>query len=92
VGKRARLTVLVQGRVQGVGFRYWVRSRAGDLGLRGSATNRLDGRVEVVAEGSHDACESLLQAIGSDAAPGFVGRIDHTWSEPTGEPARFRVG
>ncbi len=92
MGEQARLTVRVQGRVQGVGFRYWVRSRADDLGLRGSATNLPDGGVEVVVEGSREACQSLLDAIGSDAAPGFVGRIERTWSEPRNEPATFRVG
>jgi acylphosphatase len=92
MGEQARLTVRVQGRVQGVGFRYWVRGRADDLGLRGSATNLPDGRVEVVVEGERDACQSLLEAIGSDAAPGFVGAIDQTWSEPRDEPATFRVG
>jgi len=45
-----RLTAWVRGRVQGVGFRWWVRSRALELGLAGSATNLRDGRVEVVAE------------------------------------------
>jgi acylphosphatase len=89
---QARLSVWVQGRVQGVGFRYWVRSRARDLHLRGSATNLDDGRVAVVVEGSRNACQSLLEAIGSDAAPGFVGRVEHTWAEPADEPDSFRVG
>jgi acylphosphatase len=89
--EQARLSVWVQGRVQGVGFRYWVRSRARDLGLRGSATNFADGRVAVVAQGPRAACQALLDAIGSDAAPGFVGRVEHTWGEPITEPEGFRV-
>jgi acylphosphatase len=87
-----RLNISVQGRVQGVGFRYWVRSRAQDLGLRGSASNLMDGRVEVVVEGERAACQSLLDAIGSDQAPGFVGEVVCAWAEPVGEPAGFRVG
>jgi acylphosphatase len=86
-----RLSVWVQGRVQGVGFRYWARSRARDLGLRGSATNLVDGRVAIVAEGARAACESLLVALSSDQAPGFVGDIHHVWGEPAGEPDGFRV-
>jgi acylphosphatase len=86
-----RLTVLVQGRVQGVGFRYWVRNVARDLGLRGSATNRPDGRVEVVVEGPRELCDQLVDAIGSDRPPGSVGDIRATWGEPTGEAAGFRV-
>jgi acylphosphatase len=92
MGEQARLTIRVQGRVQGVGFRYWVRGRAEDLGLRGSATNLPDGAVEVVIEGDRAACQALLDAIGSPDAPGFVGRIEPTWSEPVNEPERFRVG
>ena len=87
-----RLEVLVSGRVQGVGFRYWVRSVAGDLSLRGRATNLPDGRVAVIAEGSRQACESLVAAIASDRAPGWVGNVVTTWSPAAGEPAGFRAG
>jgi acylphosphatase len=79
-----RLTVLVRGRVQGVGFRYWVRGAAGDLGLRGTATNLPDGRVEVIAEGPRAACEQLLDALGSDRPPGWVGDLTHTWGTAQG--------
>jgi acylphosphatase len=88
----ARLVVLVRGRVQGVGFRYWVRGRADDLGLRGSATNLRDGRVEIVAEGSRASCQELLDALGSDRPPGWVGEITPAWAEPAGEARGFRVG
>ena len=50
-----RLTVWLTGDVQGVGMRWWVRARALELGLVGSAANRPDGRVEVIAEGSRPA-------------------------------------
>jgi acylphosphatase len=82
----------VRGRVQGVGFRYWVRSRARNLGLHGSAVNLLDGRVAVAVEGPRAACETLLAALGSDDAPGYVGAIVHSWDEPVGEPDGFRLG
>ena len=86
-----RLTAWVSGRVQGVGFRYWTREVAGELGLRGSATNLMDGRVEVVAEGPRAECEQLLAQLGGDTAPGFVGDVSHTWSDATGELVGFRV-
>jgi len=47
-----RLHVLVRGRVQGVGFRWFVRETARGLGLAGWVRNRSDGTVEVAAEGS----------------------------------------
>ena len=89
---RARLSAWVDGRVQGVGYRYWIRNRARDLGLRGSATNLPDGRVAVVVQGPRTACQSLLDAMDSDDAPGWVGKLDHTWGEPINEPDGFRVG
>ncbi len=88
----ARLSACVQGRVQGVGFRYWVRSLARDLGLHGSAVNLHDGRVAVVVEGRRAACEALLAALDSGDAPGYIDAIVTSWSEPVGEPDGFRVG
>jgi acylphosphatase len=88
----ARLTVLVSGRVQGVGFRYWVRRRAAPLRLAGSATNLADGRVQVVVEGPRDACETLLDALRGDDTPGFVRDVLLSWSDPIGEPDGFRLG
>lgn len=89
---QARLSAWADGRVQGVGYRYWIRSRARDLGLRGSAINLPDGRVAVVVQGPRAACQALLAVMDSDDAPGWVGRLVHSWGEPTNEPAGFRVG
>ena len=58
-----RLTAWVEGRVQGVGFRWWVRSRALELGLVGFAENLADGRVKVVAEGASGPCQELLAVL-----------------------------
>ena len=66
-----RLQAFVKGHVQGVGFRWWVRARALELGLAGSATNLADGRVEVVAEGPEAACRALLALL-----PGGPGHIE----------------
>ncbi|HEU4369012.1 MAG TPA: acylphosphatase [Methylomirabilota bacterium] len=67
-----RLTACVRGYVQGVGFRWWTMARALDLGLVGWARNTADGQVEVVAEGSPDACRRLLAALRGGNAPGRV--------------------
>lgn len=90
-----RLTAWVRGRVQGVGFRWWVRARALELGLDGSATNLRDGRVEVVAEGPRGRCRRLLELLDGDSpaasrgAPGKVTGVTGRWSEPRGEAAGF---
>ncbi|MGW5648708.1 acylphosphatase [Saccharopolyspora sp. NPDC003752] len=82
--QQARLTAWVHGRVQGVGFRWWTRSRALELGLVGSATNRPGSRVEVVAEGPREACAKLLAALRSGETPGHVDHVAEQWSEPKG--------
>ncbi len=54
---------LVQGRVQGVGYRYFVLRQAEALGLAGHARNLPDGRVEVVAEGPELALAGLEERL-----------------------------
>jgi acylphosphatase len=70
----------VHGRVQGVGFRWWTRSRAFELGLCGYAGNLADGRVEVVAEGARERCERLLELLRSGDTPGDVDLVVERWS------------
>jgi acylphosphatase len=82
--EQVRLTAWVHGQVQGVGFRWWTRSRALELGLVGSAANLADGRVEVIAEGSRPACEQLLQLLGSGQAPGAVSSVSSRYGPARG--------
>lgn len=84
-----RVTAWVRGRVQGVGFRWWTRSRALELGLVGSASNLADGRVEVIAEGSRDHCARLLAALRSGESPGSVEHVAERWSDPKGGLSGF---
>jgi len=82
--EQVRLTAWAHGQVQGVGFRWWTRSRALELGLVGTATNLADGRVEVVAEGSRSACEQLLRLLGSGQAPGTVSSVTSRYAPARG--------
>ena len=84
-----RLTAFVKGRVQGVGFRWWVRARALELGLTGSATNLADGRVEVVAEGPEAALRVLLDQLRSTGTPGEVDFVAERWGTARGQDAGF---
>lgn len=80
-----RLTAWVHGRVQGVGFRWWTRARALELGLTGFAANKSDGRVHVVARGPRDACQRLLDVLEGGGTPGHVDTVVYDWSDP-GDP------
>ena len=81
----ARLTAWVHGHVQGVGFRWWTRSRALELGLTGYAANQVDGRVLVVAQGPTAACEQLLGLLRGGETPGSVDTVVAELGDP-GEP------
>ena len=85
-----RLTAWVRGAVQGVGFRWWTRARARELGLVGWASNLDDGRVEVVAEGPEPACAALLQALEEPGSPGRVASVAARWSAARGDLDGFR--
>ncbi len=92
----ARLLAHVRGDVQGVGFRWWTRARALELGLDGAARNLPDGRVEVTAQGPRAACEELLGLLqtpdGAEAArrrPGAVRGVAAQWLAPRELPGGF---
>jgi acylphosphatase len=74
---------IVLGRVQGVGFRFFVRDEAQRLGLSGWVRNLPDDRsVELVAEGDRASVEELLKAAGRGPSGAHVERVEHTWIEP----------
>ena len=81
---QGRLTAFVKGQVQGVGFRWWTRARALELGLVGSATNLSDGRVEVVAEGPREQLDALLALLRGPQAPGRVDVVVEQRTDPRG--------
>jgi acylphosphatase len=84
-----RATIHVRGHVQGVGFRWWTRARALELGLVGHARNTDDGRVEVVAEGTGEAIAALLALLreqpSTTGRPGTVRAVDARLSSARGE-------
>ncbi|WP_075300506.1 MULTISPECIES: acylphosphatase [unclassified Pseudonocardia] len=84
-----RLTAWVRGEVQGVGFRWWTRARALELGLVGQARNLPDGRVAMTAEGGRPDCETLLDLLKGGGTPGRVTSVSEQWSAATGTFAGF---
>lgn len=74
----------MHGDVQGVGFRWWTRSRARELGLVGEARNLPDGRVAVVVEGDRVAVEGLLAVLRTGTTPGRVDQIVVQWGAARG--------
>jgi acylphosphatase len=84
---RARLDATVHGRVQGVGFRYFVLERALSLDLEGWVANEWDGSVHCVVEGPRPVLEELLEALEIGPPSAIVDRVTVAW-----EPARGNLG
>ncbi|MEP7104592.1 MAG: acylphosphatase [Chloroflexota bacterium] len=87
----SRIRAVVQGAVQGVGFRDFIQRRARELGLTGTVRNRPDGTVEVVAEGPPGAVESLQGHLREGPRMASVARVQVTEEPATGEFSEFRV-
>lgn len=85
-----RLTALISGQVQGVGYREFVRRNALDLQLAGYTENLDDGRVEVVAEGDREDLELLLVRLRMGPTHADVEEIEVSWGEG-GSLERFYV-
>jgi acylphosphatase len=87
----ARLEAVVRGRVQGVGFRYFVLREAARLGLGGWVANEADGTVRTVAEGARPALEALLVALREGPRGAVVGSVSEEWLPASGRFDRFGV-
>ncbi|PTA69042.1 acylphosphatase [Deinococcus arcticus] len=79
-----RLTALVSGTVQGVGYRRYVQRHARDLNLAGYAENLSDGRVEVVAEGPQPELDRLLHWLRRGPPHARITDVQTQASEATG--------
>lgn len=88
---RFRLHARVEGRVQGVGFRYFVLDNAQPLGITGWVRNRWDGTVEVLAEGTRVDLDKLLGTIRRGPRRGTTADVMPVWLEATGEFTSFRI-
>lgn len=76
------LHVVIHGRVQRVGFRWFVREHARALRLTGWVRNRLDGSVEVLAAGSDDGLQQLRSALHQGPVGATVCRVEELAGEP----------
>jgi acylphosphatase len=87
--KRAHL--IIQGRVQGVSFRYYTLRRAEELGVCGWVRNLWDGRVEAVVEGESPDVEAMVAWCRQGPPAARVADVQLTWREAQGNLDGFRV-
>ena len=87
----ARLEAVVSGRVQGVGFRRYVRGWARKLSLTGWVRNEPDGTVRLTAEGDRAALDRLVRLLWGGPPTSGVTDVSTSWRAPEGAFASFRV-
>lgn len=87
-----RITAIAKGRVQRVGYRYFVTACAREIGISGFVKNLPDGAVMIVAEGSENHIDEFMGMMQAESDPLIrVDTIEVIKSEPTGEFFGFGI-
>jgi len=91
VGPTIAAEILIEGRVQGVGYRNFVQRKAAQLGLAGYVMNLKNGSVRVRVEGGRDAIEGLARALTKGPPLARVDNLAVTWRPATGRFTAFVI-
>jgi len=86
-----RIHIFVEGRVQGVFFRHYIRETATAYNIKGWVRNLHDGRVEMVCEGSGEDIEKMIQWCRQGPPGSYVKKIDTAREEYRGEFEYFEI-
>ena len=89
--ERKRLHIFYSGRVQGVGFRFTVKSVAQGFEVTGAVRNLADGRVELLAEGPREELTAFQQAIKDSELGPFIKHEETHWEDPKNEFRGFEI-
>lgn len=88
---KIRAEIIVNGLVQGVGFRYYVQRKAQGLGLGGYVKNLYTGEVLTVAEGERCMIEELIKIIKAGPSHAYVKNCRIEWSDSKNEFTTFEI-
>ncbi len=83
--------IIVQGLVQGVGFRYYVHRHATTLGLWGFAENRIDGNVEIEIEGDRSVIEEFIKLVRVGPRSAQVTNMSIEWKDFQSRYSHFEI-
>jgi acylphosphatase len=89
--QNARAHAIIEGRVQGVFFRYHTQEMAIKLGLKGWVKNRRDGSVEAVFEGDQERVNQIIQWCHRGPSQARVTKVHQVWEDYTGEFNDFSI-
>lgn len=90
-GRQSAAEIVVEGIVQGVGYRDFVQRKARSLDLSGYVMNLSDGRVRVRAEGPRETIDELIRDLERGPPLARVFKVSVTWLPPTGRFSSFGV-
>lgn len=85
------LHAIIEGRVQGVGFRYFVLEQAVNFDLTGWVRNRVRGEVEVYAEGKKETLDLFVSQLERGPGMACVSNITVEWLPAAGDHAKFSI-
>lgn len=91
MSEKARIFMIIKGRVQGVFFRYKTQQEAQKLGLNGWVKNNGDGSVEILAEGDKDKLEELIEWCKEGPRSAQVEKVEVKWQKYVGEFEGFEI-
>ncbi len=91
MAERVSAIIHVEGRVQGVGYRFFVESAAVEMGLFGYCRNLADGRVKVEVEGSEAAIRKLIDRLKEGPSLSQVTRVEVEWGQRQARFSEFRI-
>ena len=89
--KNSRVHLLISGDVTGVGYRYWTKINARELGLSGFVRNADKGLVEAVFEGNEDKVNEMIERCRKGPEISFVEKVEVRRESATGEFAGFEI-
>lgn len=90
-GEKTRVHLFIDGRVQGVAYRYFVQNAAARLGLCGWVRNLPDRRVEAVFEGERTDLECVIQLCAAGPPFARVTTMETLWDEQIEGMTEFRI-
>ncbi len=88
---KERVHLIIHGRVQGVFYRASAREKAMELGLTGWVKNRVDGTVEILAEGERKRLDALIEWCYMGPPDAYVADVEVKWESYTGEFGGFSI-
>ena len=89
--KASRMHAVITGRVQGVGFRYFVLRNAKQLRLVGWVRNRTDGAVETIAEGNKQDLEDFISTLKIGPSMAWIQHVSTRWQPAEGNFVGFVI-